>query len=144
MKHVLVVALVTVSAGVAASQMSTPNPTDWIDRDTGHRIVRLSDDAGGSTLYFHDNAFSPEGDKMIFNTPRGIAMIEVAKIGTSALRTELVASPGRGGYFARRTRDIYFSAAGEGTANGRGNSSGAVTAVNVDTRKTRGSAMRQG
>ena len=25
---------------------------DWIDPDTGHRVVRLTDDAGGSTLYF--------------------------------------------------------------------------------------------
>ena len=34
----------------------------YIDADTGHRVVRLTDEAGGSTLYFHDNAFSPEGD----------------------------------------------------------------------------------
>ena len=40
----------------------TAPPQDWIDADTGHRVVRLTGDAGGSTLYFHDNAFSPEGD----------------------------------------------------------------------------------
>jgi hypothetical protein len=47
---------------------------DWIDPDTGHRTVRL-DAAGGSTLYFHDNAFSPEGDKVMVNTPNGIAVV---------------------------------------------------------------------
>jgi hypothetical protein len=61
-------------------------PKDWIDADTGHRVVRLTGDAGGSTLYFHDNAFSPEGDRLIVNTPDGIAMIDVAKIGTDAAR----------------------------------------------------------
>ena len=60
-------------------------PRDWIDPATGHRIVRLTDDAGGSTLYFHDNAFSPEGDRLMFNTPRGIAMVDVARIGSPGL-----------------------------------------------------------
>ena len=29
-----------------------PSPTDWIDQATGHRVVRITGDAGGSTLYF--------------------------------------------------------------------------------------------
>src|SRR3954466_8136143 len=62
--------------------MQAPAPaaeaTDWIDRATGHRIVRLTDAAGGSTLYFHDNAFSPEGGTLMFNTPNGIAIVDVA------------------------------------------------------------------
>ena len=83
-------------------------PKDWIDARTGHRVVRLTDDAGGSTLYFHDNAFSPEGDTMMFNTPNGIAIIHVAKIGTPGAGAEVVAPRARGGYFARRTREIYL------------------------------------
>jgi hypothetical protein len=50
-------------------------PRDWIDADTGHRVVRLTDDAGGSTLYFHDNAFSPDGGTMMINTPTGICRL---------------------------------------------------------------------
>ena len=69
--------------------------------------MRLTDDAGGSTLYFHDNAFSPEGDKLMFNTPNGIAVVDVAKIGSADLKPEIVAQ-GRGGYFARRTRGDLF------------------------------------
>src|SRR6187401_942397 len=90
-------------------QVQEPAPNDWIDPDTGHRVVRLTDDAGGSTLYFHDNAFSPEGDKLMFNTPNGIAIVDVAKIGSRDLTPQIVAR-GRGGYFARRTREIYFNA----------------------------------
>ena len=101
---------------------------DWIDPDTGHRTVRL-DAAGGSTLYFHDNAFSPEGDKLMFNTPDGIAVVDVAKIGSADLKPEIVAQ-GRGGYFARRTREIYF------TTGGR-RAPGPISAVNSVSATTR-------
>ncbi len=106
----------------------SPRSTEWRDQVTGHRIVRLTDDAGGSTLYFHDNAFSPQGDKLMFSTPAGIAVVDVAKIGTRGAASELVV-PGagrRGSYFARRSREIYVS-------DERGN----VRAVNVDTKASR-------
>jgi oligogalacturonide lyase len=111
----------------SALYLQEPLPKEWIDAETGHRIVRLTDDAGGSTLYFHDNAFSPEGDKLIVNTPNGIASVDVAKIGTDGARLEIVAPRARGGYLARLTREIYYT----------GGSGGAVTAVNIDTKKTR-------
>jgi oligogalacturonide lyase len=100
---------------------------DWIDADTGHRVVRLTDDAGGSTLYFHDNAFTPEGDKMMFNTPNGIAIVDVESIGRKAAPVQIVTGRARGGYFARRTREIYYTTGGGET----------ITAVDVDTKKTR-------
>jgi oligogalacturonide lyase len=109
-----------------------PLATDWIDPATGHRIVRLTDDAGGSTLYFHDNAFSPSGDTLMFSTPNGVAVVNVATIGAGA-KPQIVTSAARGGYFARRTREIYFSDADP--AGGRGG--GRVMAVNVDTRQAR-------
>jgi len=123
MKRSLII--VMLSAGpVLLSQ--GPLPKDWVDASTGHRVVRLTGDAGGSTLYFHDNAFSPEGDTLMFNTPAGIAVVDVSKIGTAGIEPEIVAPTVRGGYFARRTREIYY-----------GNASGTVTALNVDTKQTR-------
>src|SRR3954467_2309568 len=90
---------------------------EWVDPDTGHRIVRLSDAAGGSTLYFHDNAFTSEGDKMMFNTPNGIAVVDVGAIGRRDATAANVAPHARGGYFARRTREIYYNApAGDSAA----------------------------
>jgi hypothetical protein len=119
----------------AAVSFQTPEArrTDWVDPDTGHRVVRLSDDAGGSTLYFHDNAFTPEGDKMMFNTPNGIAVVEVAAIGKKDAPIEIVATRARGGYFARRSREIYYNSGSDGDNN----AVRAVYAVNVDTRRTR-------
>jgi oligogalacturonide lyase len=121
--HLLVCACLL--AGTSAVYVQAPPPRDWIDADTGHRIVRLTDEAGGSTLYFHDNAFSPQGDRLMINTPRGIALIDVAAIGTDAAKAEVITPGGRGGYFARRTREIFFTAAGK------------VQAIDVDTKLVR-------
>ena len=60
MRTWLFVAVLVIAGSALHPQEALPK--DWIDADTGHRVVRLTDDAGGSTLYFHDNAFSPEGD----------------------------------------------------------------------------------
>lgn len=131
MKHwMIAVAMITACASVTVQEQP---PTDWTDADTGHRVVRLTDAAGGSTLYFHDNAFSPSGDTLMFNTPNGIAVVDVAKIGTDGGKPEIVAPAARGGYFARRTREIYFNQAP--ASGGRGTA--AVKAVNVDTRQIR-------
>jgi oligogalacturonide lyase len=117
---------VLLSQGPLPSDSAQGGSKDWIDAATGHRIVRLTGEAGGSTLYFHDNAFSPEGDKIMFNTPSGIAVIDVAKIGTAGVEPEIVGPAVRGGFFARRTREIYY-----------GGGNGAVTALNVDTKRIR-------
>jgi hypothetical protein len=78
-----------VAALVSAGTMFRPQEparTDWVDADTGHRVVRLTDDAGGSTLYFHDNAFSPEGDTMMFNTPTASPSSPSRRSGRTARR----------------------------------------------------------
>jgi len=48
-----------------------PMPYEWIDKDTGHKIIRLSRREGNNrSFYFHNNPFVPalagEGDKMVF------------------------------------------------------------------------------
>ncbi len=48
-----------------------PMPFEWIDKDTGHKIIRLSRREGNNrSFYFHNNPFVPaladEGDKMVF------------------------------------------------------------------------------
>ena len=122
-----VLVLVALLAAGLLRQPQQPPPKDWIDAATGHRVVRLSGDAGGTTLYFHDNAFSRQGDKLIFNSPDGIATVDVAAIGTDAARVDVLAPGVRGGYFARRSREIYY------TDNRRGG----IVAIDVDTKRTR-------
>jgi oligogalacturonide lyase len=52
-------------------------PREWIDRDTGHRVVRLSDEPGSQSLYFHQNGYTPDGAKLVITTPTGLAAINL-------------------------------------------------------------------
>ena len=124
--------LFVLAAAATGFHAQTEEPRrDWIDPATGHRVIRLTDQPGSSTLYFHDNAFSAAGDRMMLRTPKGVAVVDVAKIGGAALTLDIVSATARGGYFARRGRDIFLSGGAGNSGGGRGDSS--VTAVNVDT-----------
>ena len=48
-------------------------PTEWVDPDTGHRIIRLSREPDTESLYFHQNAFTGTGDKMVMVSTQGIS-----------------------------------------------------------------------
>ncbi|MEX0332416.1 MAG: oligogalacturonate lyase family protein [Puniceicoccaceae bacterium] len=52
-------------------------PKEWIDVDTGHRVIRLSENAGTASFYFHQNAYSGEGDKVVVTMPGGIGTIDL-------------------------------------------------------------------
>jgi oligogalacturonide lyase len=54
-----------------------PPPREWIDKDTGHRVVRLTDEPNSQSLYFHQNAFAPDGNKMAFTSPTGIYQVDL-------------------------------------------------------------------
>ncbi len=101
-------------------------PSDWVDPSTGHRIIRLSPDSGGSSLYFHQHTYTPEGDKIIIDTRDGIATVDLTTLGVSPLKVEIVVPGIRNALgTAWSTRDVYFF---------RGNS---LMAVNLDTRTER-------
>jgi oligogalacturonide lyase len=130
------------AAAATAFSAQKENPRlDWIDPATRHRIVRLTDQPGSSTLYFHDNTFSAAGDRLMVRTPKGIAIADVAKIGKPDFKLETI-SPARGGYFARRGRDIYLSAGAGNSGGGRGE--GPISAINIDTRVVREVAHARG
>src|SRR5260370_30440179 len=59
-----------------ATEAAEP-PTEWIDPDTGHRVVRLSKEPGSASLYFHQNAYSADGQKLIITTPSGVSAIDL-------------------------------------------------------------------
>src|SRR5947209_3716596 len=52
-------------------------PTEWIDPDTGHRVVRLSREPGSMSVYFHYRAFTADGDKMVIATPQGLDAVDL-------------------------------------------------------------------
>ena len=121
-------------AGAARRGAPDDPPTDWIDPATGHRVIRLSTEPGSQTLYFHDNAYTPDGDKYVFSSPSGIMLLDLTTLGTSPPKPELIVPGAGGAYAARRTREVYFVRRVPGAARG---AAGQVFAYNVDTKAIR-------
>src|ERR1044071_7251022 len=65
-------------------------PSDWVDPATGHRVIRLSTEPGSQTLYFHDNAYSPAGDRFVYTGPRGIMMVDLTTLAQRPPAPELI------------------------------------------------------
>jgi oligogalacturonide lyase len=110
-----------------ASAADTALPSDWIDPQTGHRVIRLSPDAGGSSLYFHQHAYTPEGDKLVIRANGGISAVDLKTLGVSPPKIELVLAGANPIATAWRTREAYFVDRGRG----------AMMAVHLDTKAVR-------
>lgn len=70
----LILIVVLASFMVVAAQEL---PKEWIDPDTGHRVVRLSEEPGSASLYFHQNGYTPDGLKLIITTPTGLSAVNL-------------------------------------------------------------------
>src|SRR5262245_6520055 len=100
-------------------------PVDWVDPATGHRIIRLSGDGGGSSLYFHQNTYTPKGDRLVFDTREGIAAIDLTELGKGPVKSEVVVPGARAISMAWRTPDVYYR------------KSGVLYATNIETKAER-------
>lgn len=96
-------------------------PAEWIEPSTGHRVIRLSREPGTSSFYFHQNAYTTEGDKLVVSTPKGLATINL-----KTRNIEQVVE-GRAGQVVvgRKTRQAFYTR------------DGSVFATHLDTRITR-------
>ena len=96
-------------------------PAEWVDPDTGHRVIRLSREPGTASLYFHQNAYSADGKKLIVTNPHGIAAINLS---TRAIDQVV---EGRVGVLVtgRKTGNVYYT------------KEGAIWATDLDTHATR-------
>src|SRR5215213_128072 len=113
---------------VAAAQQGQV-PREWIDPDTGHRVVRLSEEPGSQSLYFHQNAYTPDGTKMIMTTPTGLSAVN--------LKTRAVEKivEGRVGILivGKKTGQVYYT---KFVRNDKGFSA-TVFATDLNTKETR-------
>jgi oligogalacturonide lyase len=96
-------------------------PNEWIDPDTGHRVVRLSREAGSQSLYFHQNAYTTEGDKLIITTPSSVSTIDlktraIDKVVDGRVNVIVV---------GRQSRQVYYT------------KDNTLFATNLDTKATR-------
>jgi oligogalacturonide lyase len=91
------------SFGAESAPTAEP-PTEWIDPDTGHRVVRLSREPGSASLYFHQNAYSADGTKLLITTPGGLSTVNLS---TREI-TQVVAGKVNVLVTGRKTGDIYY------------------------------------
>ncbi|MGA7339093.1 MAG: oligogalacturonate lyase family protein [Terracidiphilus sp.] len=52
-------------------------PKTWVDKDTGHRVSRLSNEPNSGGFYFNVNAYTPDGKQMIYTAPDGIHVLDM-------------------------------------------------------------------
>ena len=57
-------------------------PKTWLDPDTGHRVIRLTDEPGSASLYFNDNAYTANRREMVYTTPAGISVLDLKTLKT--------------------------------------------------------------
>ena len=128
MKFLVLIAMIQVCAVVAFAQQQPP-PREWIDPDTGHRVIRLSEEPGSASLYFHQNPYTPDGQKLIITTPSGLSAINLS---THAIEKIV---DGRVGVLivGRKTGDVYYTR----TATNNNVRTTTVYATNLNTKATR-------
>ncbi|MEI6465958.1 MAG: oligogalacturonate lyase family protein [Verrucomicrobiota bacterium] len=110
-----------------AAESTAPLPADWIDPQTGHRVIRLSPDTGGSSLYFHQRSYTPEGDKLVIRTREGLVAVDLKTLGVSPPAQELILANAAPIATAWRTREAYFFSRDEN----------ALKAVHLDSKAVR-------
>src|ERR1019366_9368135 len=96
-------------------------PKSWIDPDTGHRVVRLTDEPGSASLYFNQNGKPADARKLIYTTPQGISTLDLATHATKTVVTGRVRVIVAG----RKTQNVYYT------------KDGAVWSTDVDSGATR-------
>jgi oligogalacturonide lyase len=117
----------SLASALEAATVAPEIPRDWIDPATGHRIIRLSPDSGGSSLYFHQHAYTPEGDKVILRGVDGIGTVDLSTLGVAPPKFEMVLPNANPIATAWRTREAYFV----------DRQRGALMAVHLDTKAIR-------
>lgn len=105
---------------------TVPGRNEWVDKDTGHKVIRLSKREGNNEIfYFHQNPFTAEGDKMVFmgSTDQGrnafsidLKTLDIQQITTIGCGFEVVAP---------KSRTLYYISGDK------------VYATHIDTRETR-------
>src|SRR5262245_47232213 len=106
---------------IAQSGAPPVPPGEWIDPDTGHRVIRLTEDSGGASLYFHQNGYTESGDKLVITTRAGLSTINLK---TRKIEP-LVEGRASNVVVGRKTRQVFYI------------KDDTVYSTHLDTRETR-------
>jgi oligogalacturonide lyase len=72
-------------AGIGSQAHADTIPSTWVDKDTGHRVWRLTPEPDSASLYFNVSAISPDGRWMVYNAPDGIHGLDLGTRKTKLL-----------------------------------------------------------
>jgi oligogalacturonide lyase len=103
-KPALLAALFFIALGAFRLAAQTNPPAEWVDADTGHRVVRLSREPGSTSLYFNLNGFTRDGRRLVFTSPSGIDTVDLQS------RAIVQLAPGHAHLLmvGRKTGRVYF------------------------------------
>ncbi len=90
----LALAAMTLPAVAQTAPGMPPPPKTWVDKDTGHRIWRLTNQPNSGAFYFNINAFTPDGKQMVYTAPDGIHVLNLATRTTRLLVPDPPRKPG--------------------------------------------------
>ncbi len=79
-------------------------PRTWIDPDTGHRIVRLTNEPGSASLYFNQNGYTADSREMVYTTPEGISALNLQTYAAHTVvkgRVRVIVT-------GRKTQNVYY------------------------------------
>jgi oligogalacturonide lyase len=105
----------------AISAQGAEPPKTWIDPDTGHRVVRLTEEPGSASLYFNQNGYTADGRKMIYTTPESISALDLETRTTKSVvkgRAQVIVT-------GQKTQNVYYRKGDD------------IFATDVDTLETR-------
>lgn len=87
-----------------------PMPQEWIDKDTGHKVVRLTPlEGSNSSFYFHNNPFI--GNKMLFYNTNATSGKQVYTVDLKTFQTKQITnqkSPMRGEIVAHKAQEVVY------------------------------------
>jgi oligogalacturonide lyase len=126
----ITVCILSLSPQILGAVAAEP-PREWIEPETGHSVVRLSREPGSASLYFHQNSYTTEGDKLIISTPSGLATVNLMnrEIEVVVPRSGYSMGGSSGIEVGRKTRQVYYSV--------RGETGSVIRATHLDTKVTR-------
>ena len=109
----IAIALLLPCVGVSAGQQANGAPStatkfipfSWTDADTGYHIIRLTNIPGSKAFDSRRDAFTPDGKDMIYLSPVGIHVMDLATRKDNLLVTGRIGSVAVG----TKTRRVFFS-----------------------------------
>ena len=98
--------LVCIATTGGAAAGVRPPPKTWIDPDTGHRVIRLTDEPGTDSFYFNVNAYTPDGREMAYTTDNG----SIGLVNLTSLENQIVVQgPVKAVAVGRKTPTLYYT-----------------------------------